>query len=74
MSYFPVVTPKKLLRVLRRLGFEEVHGKGSHIVMQHAVDKRMTVIPFHCRDIPKGTLKGILKDIGLDIEELKKLV
>ena len=74
MAYFPIITPKRLLKILTRIGFEEIHRKGSHIVLRHQVDKRMTVVPFHCKDLPKGTLKGILKDIGLDVEELKKLI
>lgn len=74
VSFLPVITPKRLLRILNRIGFKEIHRKGSHIVLQHLIDKRMTVVPFHCKDIPKGTLKSILKDIGIGIEELKKLL
>lgn len=70
----PVVTPKKLIGALHRIGFRIDHQKGSHVVLRHIVDRRIAVIPMHGGDIPKGTLKGILKDIGLDIENLIELL
>lgn len=67
MPKLPVVTPKQLIRVLLRLGFFRVHTKGSHVVFDHN-DGRKTVVPMHSRDIPKGTLLGILKDIQISKE------
>ena len=36
---------------------------------RHAIykktSKKIIVVPIHSKDIPKGTLKGILKDAGL---------
>ena len=71
---FPVITPQQLIKALRRIGFEIDHQRGSHVVLRHLLDHRMVVIPMHGRDIPKGTLKGMLKDIGLDTDELLSIL
>jgi predicted RNA binding protein YcfA (HicA-like mRNA interferase family) len=57
------------MALLGRLGFVQVRQKGSHAVMGHA-DGRMTVVPKHSGDIPTGTLRGILNDIEVSVEEL----
>ncbi|MDM7323885.1 MAG: type II toxin-antitoxin system HicA family toxin [Thermus sp.] len=64
--------PEEVLRKLKRLGFEEVGGKGSHRVLIHP-DGRRTVIPFHRQELKRGTFLGILKDVGLTEEEFRKL-
>ncbi|WP_337845344.1 type II toxin-antitoxin system HicA family toxin [Thermus sp.] len=63
---------EEVLRKLKRLGFEEVGGKGSHWVLLHP-DGRRTVIPFHRKELKRGTFLGILKDVGLTEEEYRAL-
>lgn len=70
----PVINPKRLVKVLMRTGFEIDHQRGSHVVMRHLIDGRRAVVPMHGRDIPKGTLKGILKDIGLDVDDFVSIL
>ena len=69
MPKLPVVTPQKLLKVLLLLGFVRIGGSGSHKVMKHENGKRTTV-PMHGKDIPKGTLLAILRDLEITKEEL----
>ena len=64
--------PEEVLRKLKRIGFEEEPGKGSHRIVLHP-DGRRTVIPFHRKELKKGTYQKILKDIGLSEEEYRKL-
>ena len=74
MPKLPVVTPKKLIRVLVRLGFFRYSkGRGSHIMMVHT-DGRKIIVPMHSKDIPKGTLAGMLKDIKISKDELIELL
>jgi predicted RNA binding protein YcfA (HicA-like mRNA interferase family) len=42
----PFLTGKLVLNALKRLGFVEVHRKGTHVKMKHA-DGRLVVFPFH---------------------------
>lgn len=68
----PAYTPKQLLRIFRQAGFLIDHQSGSHIVLRHP-DGRRTVIPYHTRDLKRGTLMGIIKQAGYTIEEFLKI-
>ncbi|MBI4735324.1 MAG: type II toxin-antitoxin system HicA family toxin [candidate division NC10 bacterium] len=46
----PRVTAGQILRVLRRIGFEEVRSSGSHRILKNAAGKRATV-PYHAGEI-----------------------
>ena len=64
----------ELTRKLRRLGIEfDRKSKGSHEIWWDAAHERFTIIPHHPgREIAKGTLARILKDLGLREEELNR--
>jgi len=57
---------------LTRLGFVEVHRKGSHVKMKHA-DGRIIVFPFH-DEVDRYTLKGALRDADVDIKKFLEAV
>ncbi|MBF0405085.1 type II toxin-antitoxin system HicA family toxin [Candidatus Magnetominusculus xianensis] len=42
----PLLSGHQVLSALRRLGFSEVHTKGSHVKMKHP-DGRIIVFPYH---------------------------
>lgn len=73
MPRLPVITPQKLQKVLELIGFIYVGGSGSHRVMKHN-DGRRTTIPMHGKDIPKGTLLAILRDIEISKDDLVLLL
>jgi len=56
--------PRELIRLLEKEGYVFVRQSGSHAIYRKA-GKKIIVVPIHSKDIPKGTLKGILKDAGL---------
>jgi predicted RNA binding protein YcfA (HicA-like mRNA interferase family) len=59
---------------LEKAGFKVARVTGSHHIMRHP-DGRGTTIPVHHgRDVAKGTLRGILSDIGMTMEELQQLL
>ena len=65
---------RKVIRVLGKLGFKVVRQKGSHIVLKgvYKDKKRTVVVPKH-KEIAVGTLKGILFQAGLSVEEFIKM-
>ena len=63
----PLLSGRQVLSALKRLGFMEVHRKGSHVKMKHP-DGRMIVFPYQ-DEIDRYTLKGALKDAEVGIEE-----
>jgi len=66
------MTYLELTRKLRRLGCEfRRQAKGGHQIWWHPERKRYTSISYHGRrDIPKGTLAAILRDLGFTMEDL----
>jgi len=74
MPKIPVIKPRKLIKVLHKLSFNEVRQKGSHLFFARENDHKNTVIPIHNQDIGKGLLKQILNDIDLSVEEFIKLL
>ncbi|PIQ70151.1 hypothetical protein COV89_02025 [Candidatus Shapirobacteria bacterium CG11_big_fil_rev_8_21_14_0_20_40_12] len=71
MMSLPSVKPKQALKTLVKFGFEIKRQTGSHIRLIHP-DGRATTIAMHNRDLPKGTLRAILKQSGISFEEFLK--
>ncbi|KWT84039.1 type II toxin-antitoxin system HicA family toxin [Candidatus Magnetominusculus xianensis] len=63
----PLLSGQQVLSALRRLGFVEVHKKGSHVKMKHS-DGRIIVFPYH-NEIDRFTLRGALNDAKVNIME-----
>ncbi|MBI4722227.1 MAG: type II toxin-antitoxin system HicA family toxin [Candidatus Stahlbacteria bacterium] len=72
MSKLPVLTPQEIIKVLKKAGFVLDRVKGSHQIYYHSETKRRVVVPFHKRDLPKGTILEILKQSGIDKQGLSK--
>jgi predicted RNA binding protein YcfA (HicA-like mRNA interferase family) len=48
------ISGKKFCKLLEKLGFEKIHGKGSYVRFKHS-DGRRTVVPVHRNeDLGKG--------------------
>lgn len=63
----PLLSGKAVLAALERLGFVEVHRKGSHVKMLHPGGRKI-VFPYH-PEIDRYTLKGALRDADIDLDE-----
>ena len=61
---------KELIKTLNKLGFIKVGAKGSHVRLKHK-DCRWTQVAVHPKPIPQGTLKTILRQTKLTIQEIK---
>ncbi len=67
----PVVSGERLIRALEKFGYEAVRQKGSHVRLRHSSDARRlpVTIPLH-PEIAFGTLRRVLRDSGLSVEQL----
>jgi predicted RNA binding protein YcfA (HicA-like mRNA interferase family) len=68
----PLLSGQQIVAALTRLGFIEVHRKGSHVKMRH-VDGRVVVFPYH-DEVDRYTLKGALRDADIEIVDFLKEV
>jgi len=66
---------RKVTKKLKKAGFVlRRQCKGSHEIWKYPTTRRTTSVPRHARkDIPAGTLKAIIKQTGLDVEEFLEL-
>jgi predicted RNA binding protein YcfA (HicA-like mRNA interferase family) len=62
--------PKKLLEILNRNGFKIVGKRGSHVRLKH-LNGKWTQVAVHPKPIPQGTLRKIINQSGLKIEDLE---
>jgi predicted RNA binding protein YcfA (HicA-like mRNA interferase family) len=70
MSKLPSVPARDVVRVAEQVGFAFDRQKGSHAVYLRVSDRRRLVIPVHKgRDLKPGTLRGLIDDMGLTVEE-----
>jgi len=74
MPKIPSLTPQKVIDILTKKGFVLERTKGSHRIYRNPETKKMVVVPFHKRDLPKGTLYEILKQAGISKEEIENLI
>jgi len=69
MTRLPRLTGKEAVRVLRKIGFQVVRTRGSHVFLRHA-DGRVTTVPVHSREtLGPGLLRSILRDVELSVED-----
>ena len=61
---------KEVIKILESNGFRLRRSKGSHFVFYHPENKKIIVVPFHAKDLPKGTLASILKQAGISQNKL----
>lgn len=73
MTRLPALKPKDVVKTLKKFGFEIKRQTGSHVRLIHP-DGMATTIAFHNRELPRGTLRAILRQSEISLEEfLKKL-
>lgn len=76
MSRRAPVKARKLQRALLKLGFVLVRIQGSHHIYLNPQTLRRTTVPVHGGkgEVPPGTLKAILDDVGLTWNELEEFL
>ncbi|MFH1288606.1 MAG: type II toxin-antitoxin system HicA family toxin [bacterium] len=72
MSKLPVVSGKEMIKALMEIGYYVRDQEGSHIHLRHPSRLPLTV-PNH-REIARGTLRTIIRNSGLSVEEFSDLL
>ena len=61
---------RQVARRLKRLGFEfNRQAAGSHEIWWNPETDRLTTIPNHPGDVPEGTLRAILKQADVPVDD-----
>jgi predicted RNA binding protein YcfA (HicA-like mRNA interferase family) len=73
-SKLPAITAKELVRVAERLGFAFRRQSGSHAIYVRASDQARVVIPMHGGDLKRKTLRSIVNDLKISVEEFTEML
>jgi len=70
----PVVSGSDAVRALARVGYQLDHQTGSHLILRQAfTPHRRLTVPNH-RELAKGTLRAIIREAGLTVEQFAELL
>lgn len=73
MSRLPRISGREVVKALRKVGYEFDRQSSSHIVLRHtAPPHRRLTVPDH-DEIAKGTLRAIIRQAGLTVDEFRGL-
>jgi predicted RNA binding protein YcfA (HicA-like mRNA interferase family) len=74
VSKLPVLSANELIKALYKIGYLIDHQTGSHIILRNVnYPFRRLTIPNH-KEIAKGTLRAIIRQAGLSVEEFTHLI
>jgi predicted RNA binding protein YcfA (HicA-like mRNA interferase family) len=73
MSKLPRISGRECVKALQEAGFYVTRQKGSHIMMLRDDPYAKTIVPNH-REIHKGTLRSIIRDAELTVDEFIELL
>ncbi|MCL5268868.1 MAG: type II toxin-antitoxin system HicA family toxin [Bacteroidetes bacterium] len=72
MSKLPVLKPREILQILKKVGFIEVRTRGSHLQLKKG--NLLVTVPIHDHDLSLETLKSILRQARISSKELQDLL
>lgn len=72
MSRLPNLNARKIIRALKRAGFEDNGQEGSHRYFWNPLSKRQTGVPMHSGDVRRDLMKEIIQQAGLSENEFRK--
>ena len=72
MGELRVLSGRQVCTILARHGFEEVHQRGSHIVMRKKLPETTITVPVPNHDqLRIGTLQSIIRQYGISRSEFE---
>ena len=75
MPKLPILSGKEMLKILLKMGYEHIRTRGSHAILTKMTDKgKVTLpVPLH-QELAKGTLRSIMNQVDLSLEDLLRLI
>ena len=73
MTPLPIISGRECVKALNKVSFYVDRQKGSHIVMRRDNPITTVVVPDH-KELRKGTLRSIIRQAGLTVDEFVALL
>ena len=75
MDKIPALTARKLIKILKKIGFKKDRQKGSHLILINPKTNTRIVVPVHAgKTIKKPLVRATINDTKLTVEEFLKLL
>lgn len=74
MSSLPILKGRHLVNLLVKKGFRVLRWGGSHCILKQPNGKLVSVPVHGGRDLAPGTLRSILRDLSISIDEFVKIL
>jgi len=73
VTKLPRISGRECIRALERAGFYRKRQAGSHVVLRRAEPFAQVVVPDH-EELDRGTLRAIVRQTGLSVDEFLRLL
>ena len=73
MSSLAGISGRDCARALRKVGFHLKRQHGSHLILRRDQPFAQVVVPDH-KELDRGTLRAIIKQVGLGLDEFTSLL
>jgi len=73
VSRIPTISGKDCIKALKKIGFYQKRRESSHVILRRDNPFAQVVVPDH-QELAKGTLRAIIRDADLSIEEFIALL
>jgi predicted RNA binding protein YcfA (HicA-like mRNA interferase family) len=70
----PSLKPKQVIVALERAGFVAKRQTGSHVIFYKPDIRHPITVPNHTSDLPTGTLRAIIRQANLTVDEFISLL
>ena len=69
----PLVSGNEVIHALKRAGYRVVSQRGSHVKLYNDATEITLIVPNH-REVDRWTLKNILRDAEITVEDFNRLL
>ena len=73
MSKLPIISGLECVKALEKIGFFVDRQRGSHIILVSEEPRTTISVPDH-KELDRGTLRGIIRQVGLSVDEFIELL
>jgi predicted RNA binding protein YcfA (HicA-like mRNA interferase family) len=73
MSKLPVISGKDCIKALAKIDYHFKRQEGSHIILRRDNPFGQVVVPDH-KELDRGTLRAIIRQVGISVDEFVKLL
>ena len=73
MTGLPRISGRACVKALGRAGFQLKRQHGSHMIVRRDAPFAQVVVPDH-KELDRGTLRAIIRQAGLGVEEFTRLL